>query len=274
MSGISVFDHAHYKTYLNAFIRLRDERGYKSKLAKALNCDLGYVSRVLNGDAQFSLEQADALNTFLVHGTLESQYFLGLVSKERAGTRSLRKHFETQLEGLLQQRLNIENRIQPTHSLSNADQARYYSSWRYAAVHLMLAIPEFQTADAISARLKLTSARVHEILDFLISIGLAQQERKNFVIGPQAVHLEKDSPFIAQHHMNWRMKAVEFLGSENVSSAQYSSVVSIGKKDLPKVKEALIQAIESIRKTVRNSEDEVVWCYNLDWFPVVDSGNK
>ena len=270
MTGNSVFDYAHYKTYLNAKIRLRDERGYKSKIAQALSCDLGYVSRVLNGDAHFSLEQTDALNAFLVHSPLESQFFLSLVSKERAGTVSLRKHFESQLATLLQQRLNIESRIQPTRALSTADQARYYSSWQYSAVHLMLAIPAFQTADAIQARLRLSHKRVHEILDFLVSIGLAKQERKNFVIGSQAIHLGNDSSFIAQHHANWRMKAVELLESENPSATHYSSVVSIGKKDLAKIKETLIQVIESIRSTVRDSGDEVVWCYNLDWFPVVD----
>lgn len=272
MADVSVFDYADYKVYLNAFIRARDERGYKSRIAKALKCDLGYVSRVLNGSAHFSLEQADDLNTFFSHAPLESQFFLLLVSRERAGTASLRAHFKNEIERALEKRLTIQNRILPTRTLTEADQARYYSSWLYSAIHLMLAIPAFQTASAIQNELKLSSKKVHEILAFLVHLGVAKQEKNHFVITSSGIHLGKDSPFIAQHHTNWRNRAVDSLESENPLATHYSSVISIGKEDLPKVNEILIGAIETIRKVVRTSGNETVWCYALDWFPVVKEG--
>lgn len=48
----------------------------------------------------------------------------------------------------------------------------------------------------------------------------------------------------------------------------YSSVISLAEGDVPKVREKLVKAIEEVREVVRPSNDETLFCYNLDLFKV------
>ncbi|HEY1080196.1 MAG TPA: hypothetical protein VGE46_08860, partial [Bdellovibrio sp.] len=68
---LHLYDFEDYKAYLRH--RAEAERGVKSALAKALNCQSAYISQVLNENAHLSLEQGDAANTFFAHSEKESQ---------------------------------------------------------------------------------------------------------------------------------------------------------------------------------------------------------
>jgi len=74
---------------------------------------------------------------------------------------------------------------------------------------------------------------------------------------------------ISKHHTNWRMQAIQSFEKENESDLHYSSVITIAEDDIPRVREALIKAVEKVREIVRPSQDEAVLCYALDLFKVV-----
>ena len=62
----SSFSFKDYKALLHWRIETspRRGRGVRAALAQAMKVQSAYLSRVLNGDADLSLEQADAANTF------------------------------------------------------------------------------------------------------------------------------------------------------------------------------------------------------------------
>jgi hypothetical protein len=44
-------------------------------------------------------------------------------------------------------------------------------------------------------------------------------------------------------------------------------VLTVARKDIPKIREALVRATEEVRGQVRAStEEDSVWCYTLDLF--------
>jgi len=71
---------------------------------------------------------------------------------------------------------------------------------------------------------------------------------------------------IAKHHSNWRIKAIQSLDETHQNDLHYSSVITCSFDDSVKIKMALIQAIDEIRKIVRPSEDEGAYAYSLDFF--------
>ena len=85
----ALFEYSDYKLYLSDKIdgMPKHGRGERSKLAEALRCHLAYVSQVLKGEAQLSLEQADIINQYFDHSPDEADFFLLLVQAARAGTR-------------------------------------------------------------------------------------------------------------------------------------------------------------------------------------------
>lgn len=175
----NVFEFLDYKPYLRAWIDSRPNggRGEKSRIAQQARCHLAYISQVLTGHAHFNLEQADALNGLLEHGEEEAQFFILLVEHGRAGTHSLKKHFERQIQKILNQRLQLKNRFTDKKSLTREDQSTYYSHWAYCAVHMAVLNPSLRTPGEIAKYFDLSVSKTVEILDFLGSVGLVRKEK-------------------------------------------------------------------------------------------------
>lgn len=256
-----VFDYRDYKTYLVAWIR-EHGRGEKSRIAEALRCHGAYVSQVLHGNADLSLEQADALNTYCNHSEAEAEFFLLLVGHARAGTTNLKRRYASKIEKALE----LKNRIEFKKELSGEHQQTYYSSWHYAAVHVLLSIPGVDTKEAIAERLRLPSSKIGEVLEFLEKSGLVQRVQGRYRAGGVSVHLPLESAMVARHHVNWRLQAIQALDRKAASHMHYSSVVSIAEKDAYAIRDLLHKAIEQVRGVVKASPEERVFCYSMDLF--------
>lgn len=266
--NLSLFEHEDYKEYLRHWCRARPQKGWgtRSAIAKAAGCQVAYVSQVLNGALHFSLEQAQPLSILLGHGSEEATYFLLLVQKARAGSAALRKHFQDQLEELKQKRFVLKHQLGVAPHLEKENQMTYYSSWTYAAVHVLVDIPEFQTKEMISRRLDLSLQRVADILDFLVSAGLVVQVGNLFQMSKKSIHLGSDSAFISKHHTNWRIRAITSIDQANDEALHYSSVITLSRSDYRQVKARLVDTIKELKAKVRESKEEGVYCFALDIF--------
>ncbi len=264
----NVFDFTAYKTYLIAAIDAEREirKGAQSRLAEHLGCQSAYLSMVQKDRADLSVEQAAAVNIFFHHNERESHYFLLLVQKERAGTSVLKKYFDRQIEDVLSENSTLTKRLVYSQILSEEHCAIFYSAWYYTAIHLALTVPSLRRREAICQYLRLPQETVNHVLEFLLGSGLATQDGGEYFVGPTRIHLGKDSPFINPSHSNWRLQAVQTLQRPIQDNFHYSSVVSASAKDMPKIREIMIRAIESIRAVVKESPEEDLLCYNFDLF--------
>ena len=165
--------------------------------------------------------------------------------------------------------LSLKNRLDFKKTLSAIDQTRYYSAWHYAAIHLLVGIPQFQTKETLHQRLRISIKKISEALEFLVSCGLAIEDHGRFRPGVTNVHLGNDSPMITKHHTNWRLQAIQSLENETSEELHYSSVITIALADMPKIRKALADAIDQVRKIVRDSKEDNLCCYSLDFFKVV-----
>ncbi len=263
----SVYEHTNYKTYLRIVIAERAKGGYgeRSRLARILNCQSAYISQVLNGDSHFNLEQADVINGYCGHTKEEARFFFLLVGLARSGTTSLREKFKEQIDEVLESRLILKNRISVKTTLRPDGQATYYSHWTYSAVHMLLTIPEFRTKETIATRLNISVERTSEILDFLVQSGLAVSEKGKFHSGEVRLHIPSDSPFVVNHHTNLRLRAIQQLEG-GTKEIHYSSIVTLSKGDLRKIKDLLIGIIQNVKAIVKDSNEEELCAFNLDFF--------
>ncbi|MGE3759316.1 MAG: TIGR02147 family protein, partial [Pseudobdellovibrionaceae bacterium] len=250
----SIFEYKDYKIYLRHLAKTGiQRRGFKSAMAKAMHCQSTYVSQVLNANAHLSLEQAEALSPLLNHSDEEMHFFLLMVQKERAGTQSLRKLFSRQMQEIVSRRLLVAKRLNTTTTLSAEDQAVYYSSWLYAAIHLSITIPELDSKEKISQFLQVPIRRTNEIFEFLLQRGLVLHENGKYKFGPARVFLGKDSPNIVKHHANWRNQSIESLDRETERDLHYSSVFTLSKEDVLKIKDLLLEAIKNNLQIIQSS---------------------
>lgn len=267
MASEQVFQFTSYKAFLEAKVGPREERrGIKSQIAQVLGCQPTYISQVLHGKAHLSLEQADRLNSYLGHSKEESAFFLLLVQHERAGTVSLRRHFQDLIDEELKRRLIVTHRLGEQTKLSLADQSRYYSSWHYSALHIALTIPELGSPDALAQHFKLPMKKVNEVLRFLLNVGLAKEVGGRLLTGPAIIRLGNDSPNIQRHHANWRQQATESLDREDLGDLHYSGVISLSEKDALKIKDRLLDELKANLKIVRDSPEEKLFGFCVDFF--------
>jgi uncharacterized protein (TIGR02147 family) len=268
MMELSVFEYTDYKRYLTEVGDARP-RGYRKALAQATHCQTAYISHVLNGPGHFNLEQAEASARFLDMNREELRYFLALVEHNRAGTASLRKVLSEQIEEMRERHLSLKKRVGIQATLSRENQAIYYSSWHYAAVHMAVTVPALRTRRNLGKALRVSPRKLNEILDFLVSVGLLNRAGESFLPGSTQLHLEKDSPLIFQHHDNWRGQAMASMHEEHADAAvHYSSVVTLSAEDVQKIRALITQNLSEWIQIVKDSKEEQVYGIGIDFFRV------
>jgi uncharacterized protein (TIGR02147 family) len=270
-SSLSVFEFESYRSFLNDFILAQPNRGrgWGARIAGHTGCHTSFVSQVLSGRADFSVDQAFKLSSLLGFTEEETDYFLLLVSRERAGFDEMKGHYTKKITEMRAKRKEVVHRIGRSAQLKAIDQMKYYSSWHYALLHVLCAIPQFRTKEAIGDASRLELARVAEVLQDLEAMGLVEQKQNEWHRTERQLHLPANSPMIQKHHQNWRLKALESVDQPKQHELHYSSLVGIAKADAEKIQEAMLKAIDNVRGIVRASPEEEVYCYTLDFFQVV-----
>ncbi|OFZ21319.1 MAG: hypothetical protein A2X94_07675 [Bdellovibrionales bacterium GWB1_55_8] len=263
-----IFQYRDYKAYIEDWITAQPARGrgLKAKLAEVMGCNTTYVAQILNANAHLSSEQAERASRFIGHSYSETLFFQLLVQHARAGTREFKALIQKQIEQAIENHHNLSKRLEFKKVLGPEDQLTYYSAWYYAAVHVVLSIPELQMKEPIARYFGLPLRIISDVLNFLTAAGLATENSGRYTTGPVSIHLPKDSPAITKLHANWRVQAIESLNRRNEEDLHYSSVIAISSADYPAVRTILIEAIERIRAVVRESKENAAYCYCLDLF--------
>ena len=84
--------------------------------------------------------------------------------------------------------------------------------------------------------------------------------------GERHFHLDRESPFLRQHHRNWRLQALRALDGYLPKNLHYSAVFSLSEEDAAALKEFLLQHLKSFLETVAASKEEKIYVYNFDFF--------
>ncbi|MGZ3740564.1 MAG: DUF4423 domain-containing protein, partial [Bdellovibrionota bacterium] len=196
----------------------------------------------------------------------EVDYFLLLVHEERAGTKELKNRYRKKREQLLQEQDQLRRHFFTPQPLVLEQQARYYSSWHYAAIHVLLTIPIFREKSVIASRLSLPMEIVNAALEFLTHAGLAKFEEGEYRPGVSRIFLEKGSPLISKLHQNWRLRSLVQVDQAKEEDLHYSTVVTLSESDFRKIKESLLQTIEAARETIRKSPEEKLCSFCVDFY--------
>lgn len=266
---VSVFGHHDYKAYLNkVFATQGQSRGLRSKLAEELGCKSAFISKVLKGSAHFSPESGVAVSKFLKLTEEEEEYFLLLLQHARAGSHFLEKHYQRQIDRMLEARKNILSRVDAKEVLTESEKITYYSSWMFVAIHVLVSIAKFQTREAIARCLKLSEDQAAECLSFLVSTGIIAEKNGKYQAGSARIHLSKDSPLVKKHHSNWRIQAIQATDRKSKENLHYSLVFSASEKDMIKIRDLIMSQIELVDGIMRPSPEEAAFCFNIDFFRI------
>lgn len=265
---MSVFQFENYFDYMNSWIENHPSggRGLKSQIAELLGVSSSLVSLILSGKKHFTIEQAATVSDWMGHQELEEEYFLLLVSLERAGTHQLKKKYLRQIARIKENSKKISNRLSVDQKLSEPEMATYYSTWIYTAIRNLVATGKFKTIQDLSEYLQVSEGSINRYLQFLTEHQLVIVKDGQWTPGPAYTHINKDSPLVIKHWQNWRLKALQVMDQKKETDLFYTSPYSLSQKDSEVLRELLLKTIQEFLEVVKPSPSEITYCLNIDWF--------
>lgn len=265
---LSIYEYKDYKKFIIDWIAQAPQngRGMRKLMAEAIGCQTAFITHVLSGDYHLSLEQAEAAARWMELCTADAEFLLLLLMHQRAGTKSLETLLKRQISERREQQTVLKKRVDIKESLSLEDQMTYYGSWHFAAIHIALLNPDLRTIENLQKYFQLPTTKIMATLEFLIERNLVKAEKGVFRVQQTTLHLEHNSPLMTQHHTNWRLKAIESIGTKNIENLHYSGVISLSAEDFEWIREKLSQLLKDIIDKLKDSPDEQLACLNFDWF--------
>ena len=265
---MDIFSYDDYKIYVNDWIASQEKGGYGEykRMAASLGVSSTMISQVFKGDKHLSLEMANEVCDFLNLNTQEVDFFFLLVAYPRAGTYKLKQRLHKRVLESRTQALDLKNRIKKTNILTEEMKSIFYSSWMYAGISNLAAIPEYNHASEISERLGIPKNLAAKVIEFLLEVNVCVLKNGNLDVGTARTHVPFDSPHVNKHHQNWRMMSLQKMQMKKEEDFFLTFPMSLSKETAQQIREELPAFIQKIDKWVGPSPSETVRCLNIDWF--------
>lgn len=256
-----------YRSFIRDYLSRRSPkgRGEIARMAQFLGVHSTFVSQVLGGSKDFSLEQAYSAAEYLNLSEIEKKYFLLLLQKDRAGSAALKNFFKEELETLKKSMLKVSNQMISHRDLTDTEKAMFYASWIYSAIRLYCSIGNGKTLEDIVEHFSISRQKALQILDFLCEKNLCTRDGNRFKMGTQHTHIPNDSPFIIRHHMNWRTKALQQHEALTDEELAFTAPMSISAKDFATIREKILSCIKDSIEIAKKSEAEDLAFITIDW---------
>jgi uncharacterized protein (TIGR02147 family) len=264
-----IFSARDYKVIMDHYLRKSGNRGALSRAAEALSCQRSYLSRIISGEMHLTPDQAYLLARFWKLKPLEVEYFQILVDLDRAGSIDYREHLKIRLAELVKKNESLTERMQrPQPLLTNMQEAIYFSSWHWTAIHFLTSISGYQSLSALSEKLGINKENLKIFLEQLGEIGFIKQSGSHWEFQRGEFHLPNHSPFVIQHHQNWRSKAVIDAQLFNQDSIHYTNVQTASREDILKLKAMMFDFISKSKETLDPSQPEECVVVTCDLFKI------
>lgn len=261
----------HYRDFIkNALDSDRFGRGSRAQLADHLGVQNSFISLVLSGKQDFSLEHAIKIAEFMNLSSDETEILILMIQRDRSGSQALKKQFQKMIDRWAEKRNEIRNRVKrESKELSESELNEYYSDWLHTAVHMAVRNEHLKDASMIASSLGVETKSVRHSLDVLERLGFIEKNKNGWKPKQQSFHLGERSPALRNHHTNWRLEAIRSLGSDRPKDLHYSAVMSIDSQCAEKVRNAILKVLEESDSNIRSAQDQEVHALTIDLFKVV-----
>lgn len=268
---MKIYQFDNYKAFLNDSIQSlpKEGRGAHRKIAQYLQVHPTMISQVLNGPKHFSQEQGYKICEFFALGEEETRYFVNLLSMEKAGTAQLRDFYGKMIREQREKAKKVSSHVSATTKLSEKEAAVFYSQWKYSAIRLLTSLPDVKTKQDVARYLGLSNYEVSRVVDELLKAGLCVEKGGELSMGAKLTHITPDSPYAQNHHMNWRLRAIDQCSSNRKEDLFITAPMTLSVKDFEKIRMKILQLIQEVSRTVDKSESEQLACFCIDLFKLL-----
>ena len=265
-----VYDFDDYKLFVRAAIRRLPKKGFGqvARMAQETGINQSLLSQIFSGPRDLSESQAYLVARFFGLSARETYYFLVLVQKQRVDNPMLKELLQKELEALKKSEDRVSKAVEADAKLSPELQAEFYANWLHVAILTALTIDGARTVRGLATILKAPERKIVASLGFLSKCRMIEEKGGKYRALAMATYLEPDSPLIALHHTNWRVKALEKIKDRDPREFFLTAPFSVSHDDFQKVRAILTRTFEEIAAVVKPSTAEEAACLNIDFFQI------
>lgn len=270
---MTVFEAKNYVDYVRMSLRgglPSRPRGMIKAVAQSIGCHSTFISQVLSGRGHFSHEQALLFCSHFKLSEEESEFFIDLLNRDRAGTSEASLHFQRIINRKILERRSFQKRNRLQSVLRENQEVKYLASWIPSAVYGAVHISELQTAKKLSDYLNIDTRVAEETLASLQGLGLVSLKKDRWVPTEHDLHISKDSAFAGHYHGSWRLKTASRLAElpRTIHQTHYSSVFAISNQVAEEIREVILRNLTDIRKKMVSASSEQLFVLCLDFYPI------
>lgn len=264
---MNIYKYEHYKDYLKAWIesQAKNGRGQINIISKAIKIKSSLLSAILTTERNLTLEQAIEINLLFKHDELESEYFIVLVSYDRAGTFKLRDYYLKQKAIILKKSEKIKSRIKYENSVTDEERIKYYSKSLYSLIRVLSTL---ETGIHFNDILKLTKEnqlQVKEVIEDLLEFGLIELKEQKYCATNKNIHIGKESPHYIHHRSNWLLEQLQKTPNSSNNNLNFTCPCTISRNDFEKIKTLLLGAITKTHGIIDQSPADIMACLTIDF---------
>lgn len=268
MEKRSLYAFTSYKQIMTERLTGDGCRGQMSAAAVAMGCQRSYVSRVIAGKPDLTMDHAFSLALYWKLDSNETHFFLKLVEFERATNAKYKANLNRELQALRERHRSVQSQIKRSSLSTEGFEAKYFSSWAYAAIHFLTAIPKFQSEASLAKHLSLPERLVLGILGELNAFGFVSKKGQRWIYQSGEFHAERGSSNVQLHHQNWRHRSLlNTLDSTN-QSVHFTGVLTVSESDRDKLKEVVLTFLAEANAIAGPSKPETAVVLLCDFFDV------
>ena len=182
------------------------------------------------------------------------------------GSARLKSFFRQRMDQLVENHQRIYSKIENFERLDDLSKATFYSSWKFAVVHVLISVPHAQQLDFIKEKTRLSEKEILSIMDFLKKVGLIEKKAGRWVATKRRIHLSPEEALIGTHHKNFRSLTLNELEDSKRNSLHYSSAMALSREDILKVKQVLLETIAKTENILTPSPEEAVHIFCIDFY--------
>lgn len=268
--SMNIYKYDTYKSIIKLKIDALRKDSVKSislgTLAKTCGIQKTYISKVLNHDGHFNSDQLYSIGNALKFTTKEISYLFLLLEYEKSEHPKRRDFLKKKIDKVKSQYLKSENYLTDKELPQNSLTLKYHLNPNALLVHMYLTIPKYRlNTDSIAQKIKVTKNEFLNILDLLQDLKYISYKDNKIEVLKENIHLSKDSELYPFYKTLIKVKTIEKIQNDSVSSDyNFSVIFSSSEKAKQEVQEHFMNFLKTIEEIVKKSKCEEVYQVNFD----------
>ncbi len=237
----SLYDYDDYKLFLVDWLEYYDLK--KTDLAQSLGVQSSFLSQVLNGVKNITLEQAHKFCDSNNFDFDKSDYFLLLIQLRKHDSPEIINHFKKQLEQKRSKYKDYEKKLDPK-TYNDENFKTYSSRWYYGAIHTLLTPENNVDVQSLCTKLKISKRLVQTALEDLLNFGYIEENNGKFFASKDKEFIVlKPGADLTDYHTTWRVKVLKELENNSLQkNAMSTNLIYVTDEMAIKIRDLILEA--------------------------------